>query len=42
MKVKNNSDNDLPLEKILSIYNIVTLIGSVFYVDENNIIHKYF
>ena len=33
MKIKYNSDGDLPLEKTLELYNMLIVVRSVFYVD---------
>ena len=34
MKIKFNSDDDLPLNKTLEILNMIIVVGAVF--DENN------
>ena len=36
VKIKINTDDDLPLEKILSMYKVVILIKSVFNKDYNH------
>ena len=33
MKIKLNSDDDLPLNKALNFHNMITTIGSVFEED---------
>ena len=33
MKIKYNSDGDLPLEKTLELYNMLIVVRSVFYED---------
>lgn len=40
MKTRFNSDGNLPLQKELEMYNLVTISRFAFY--DNNIIHKYF
>ena len=33
MKIKFNSDDDLPLKKALELYNMVVVVRSVFHKD---------
>ena len=40
MKIKFNSDGDLPLGKRLNLHNMTTVVRSVFQEDKN-IIHKF-
>ena len=35
MKIKFNSDDDLPLNKTLELHNSVTFVRSVFHVEKN-------
>ena len=40
MKIKFNSDDKLPLNKLLKLYNLTIIFRSVF--EEDNIIRKCF
>ena len=40
MKIKINSDDDLVLEKVLTMQNVATLIKSVFDEDYNHYYHE--
>ena len=42
MKIKINTDDDLPLEKILSMHKVVILIKSVFNKDYNHYHYQLF
>lgn len=39
MKIKIDSDDDLPLEEILNMHNVVTLFKAVFNKSQN---HEYY
>ena len=39
MKIKFNSDDDIPLKKLVELYNMIIIVRSVF-VKEANIIPK--
>ena len=41
MKIKFNSDDDLPLKKTLELYNLEIVVRSVFH-KETNITNKFF
>ena len=34
MKIKFNSDNDLPLNKLLRLYNLTIIVKSIFQEDK--------
>ena len=36
MKIKFNSDEDLPLNKVLKLHNLIIVIRSVFQEEEQN------
>ena len=36
MKIKFNSDEDLPLNKVLKLHNLIIVIRSVFQEEEKN------
>ena len=40
MKIKFNSDDNLPLKKILKLHNLTIVVRSIFQ-EETNIIHKF-
>ena len=42
MKVKIDSDDDLPLEKILNMHTVVILIKSAFHENHNFHYHQMF
>ena len=42
MKIKINSDDDLVLEKVLTMQNVATLIKSVFDEDYNHYYYETF
>ena len=41
MKIKFNSDDDLPLKKALQLCNVIVVVRSVFLMT-TNAIHKFF
>ena len=36
MKIKFNSDDDLPLKKTLELYNMVIIVRSIFHEDKKH------
>ena len=42
MKIKFKSDDNLPLNKILKLHNLATVLRSVFEEDDKYYMHKFF
>ena len=41
IKIKTNSDDDLPLNKTIEIPTITIVVGAIFLKKKTNIIHKF-